>query len=254
MYSVIISEKDIAGMNIFSQIKKLTKEPNFEIIKISHETLYSDEIDKMAGGDFLIFATRHSSEKEKPCFCVHTPGNWSHAEFGGKTRELCISPATLQREFYLELKNQNTTSFPIMLEATHHGPFLPNKPCLFIEIGSSPKEWINEEAGSVVARTLYEVCGKKLKEKKALIGIGGPHYCDNFSKLLEKTELAIGHICPKHMLDGFTADLALMAKERTYEKDPLFALDWKGLGKNKERVQKILEKEGINYKKIKDLV
>ncbi|MGM5482635.1 MAG: D-aminoacyl-tRNA deacylase [Nanobdellota archaeon] len=249
MYSVIISEKDLAGMNIFEHLKGFPKE-NFELIKINKDTLDADNI--KTKGEIVIFATRHVSKEKRPCFCVHTPGNWSTAKMGGKDNELCMSFASLQREFYLELVKNNTLDFDVTMEATHHGPLI-DKPCLFVEIGSSEVEWKNQDSGKIIAHTINQVLKRKIPNKTAIVGIGGPHYCNNFNKLLERTEYAVGHVCPKYMLQDFNSEILKQAIDKTYEGSSLVVLDWKGLGNYKQNVLSIVEKLGINYKKIKDL-
>ena len=91
-------------------------------------------------------------------------------------------------------------------------------------------------------------------EKKAVVGIGGPHYCNNFNKLAEKSDYAVGHVCPKYMLDKLTPELLKQAIEKTYEDSPLVALDWKGLGPYKRNVTEIIKELGLEYKKIKELL
>ncbi|MFW5990787.1 MAG: D-aminoacyl-tRNA deacylase [Candidatus Nanoarchaeia archaeon] len=251
MYSVITSQKDLAGMNIYNHLKEFPQD-NFELIKISGETLYSD-VDGLTNGDIIIFATRHASQQKKPCLCVHTPGNWDEAEYGGKDKSLCTSPANLQREAYLELKKNNTLDFEVTMEATHHGPLI-EKPCIFIEIGSSLEEWQNDEAGKILAKSIYSLTNKKIPETQAIFGIGGPHYCNNFNKLVERTGFAVGHVCPKYMLEKLDTLMLKQAIEKTKGAEPIIALDWKGLGTNKSNVVSVIEKSGKEYKKIKELI
>lgn len=248
MYTVIVSEKDRAGMNIF---QNLQESDNFELIKIKEDSLYADDVETK--GDIIIFATRHSSEQQKPCLCVHTPGNWSTAELGGQDSKLCISPATLQTESYLKLKENNTLDFEVTNEATHHGPLM-DKPCMFIEIGSTQLQWENRQAGQIIAKTIMNLANKKLIKKKPIFGIGGPHYCNNFNKLIERSDYALGHVCPKYMLDKLTPELIRQAMDKTYEESPEVVLDWKGLGKYKQHVIEMIEELGLNYKKIKELM
>ena len=48
------------------------------------------------------------------------------------------------------------------MEATHHGPLI-DKPCVFIEIGSSETDYTNRRAGFIIAKTIYETV-KEFKE------------------------------------------------------------------------------------------
>ncbi len=80
---------------------------------------------------------------------------------------------------------------------------------------------------------------------KTAIGIGGPHYCNNFNKLSESKSIAFGHICPKYHLDRLNEDLIRQALEKSREKVDMVVLDWKGLGGEKQRVVGILGKFSI---------
>ena len=67
-----------------------------------------------------------------------------------------------------ELKN-----FQITLECTHHGPFI-DKPCIFIEIGSTENEWKNRKAGFIIAKTIKEIINefKENTYNEVAVGIG----------------------------------------------------------------------------------
>ena len=280
-YTIVTSSRDPAGINIYNALlskfkitsckgsdyeskginphdksfdKPLKLSENIEIIKIKEDTLNCEGIEKKINGKIIIFATRHSSQQGNPCFCVHTPGNWGKADYGGQSKALCISPASLQRQFYLKLTKNNTLPYTVTMEATHHGPLINEKPCLFIEIGSTQKEWDDLKACEILANTILEVTSEPIEIKKVVIGIGGPHYCDNFSKLLHRTDYGIGHVCPKHMLGDFDEEMAQLAVDRTYENKPIFVLDWKGLGQYKQQIKNVLTSKSHEFYKIKDLI
>ena len=148
------------------------------------------------------------------------------------------------KKAYLELKkySESVPEHQITMEVTHHGPFL-SKPAMFIEIGSTEEHWGNRKAGEIIAHTIIKLTdGKELENQKIAFGIGGTHYCSNFNKVLERTDIAIGHICPKHNLENLDEEMIKKAISRTKEKVELILLDWKGLGKEKERIKEIIGK------------
>jgi D-aminoacyl-tRNA deacylase len=86
------------------------------------------------------------------------------------------------------------------------------------------------------------------------IGIGGPHYCPEFTKLQLNSNVAISHIIPKYVAP-ITEEMIKQAWEKTQEEPDFAIVDWKGLGKSEERqkVIEILEKNYISWKKIKEI-
>lgn len=262
--AIIIWNKDPAGMNVKNNLiesfgfekteEKYDEEfvyelGNAKLYTIKQRHVEADNLDKKIKADQFIFATTHKSEVGKPSLSVHTPGNWNKAELGGKERKLCIAMPSLMKNAYLELKKLNhLKEFEVTLECTHHGPYI-EKPCMFIEIGSSLKEWENKDAGKINAEAIVNIL-KKQSNYKSAIGIGGPHYANNFNKVLERTDIATAHICPKYMLEYLDEEMIKQAIEKTNEKVELILLDWKGLGKEKARVVKLLDKLKIKYERI----
>ena len=143
------------------------------------------------------------------------------------------------------LKKSELKGFEVEIEATHHGPYL-EKPCLFIEIGSSEKEWGDEKAGEIIAKVILEIVKNK-KRFKSCIVLGGGHYNKVARKLMLDTEYAVGHICPKHSLENLDEELLKQMIKRSDDTIELAVLDWKGLGKEKQRIISLLEKLEIKY-------
>lgn len=226
---------------------------DIRLYTINTRHINAEDIDKKIEADKFIFSTTHRSEAGTASFSVHAPGNWNRAEMGGQKREICIAMPALMKQAYLELNKQNNIDkFNVTMECTHHGPYL-EKPCMFIEIGSTEKEWTNQEAGRIIAQTITTVLAgaDRYKEKKYEIafGIGGPHYCNNFNKILERTDIAVGHVCPKYALEPLDEVMIKQGVEKSQEKVDFVLLDWKGLGKEKQRIVDLLEKLNIKYKR-----
>jgi D-aminoacyl-tRNA deacylase len=253
-FTILYSKKDIAGINIAEQLKEIFID--IPIIELEEDSINSENIDKelKLDADFIIFATRHKSAAGTPSLSLHAPGNWRDAEHGGKPGKICSTSSQILKHLFQELnKNaQDLENYEITLECTHHGPLI-NKPCCFIELGSSEKQWEDKQAAKVIAKTISSLQNFKPNRKiKTAIGIGGPHYCPNFNKiqLSNKSDLAISHIIPEYVLP-LTETMLKQALEKTQEHIDFVLIDWKGLGKSEDRKKTLdlLEKLGLDYER-----
>jgi len=266
---IISSSKDPAGVNIrnnlielfdFDEINKtFDGNPIFQYDKIQNKNIrlyltgndliFSENIDKEINADVFIFASKHRSKENTPSFAVHPIGNWNKAEFGGKEKSLCPSSAILLKNMFVELNNlAKNSGYELTMEATHHGPYV-EKPAVFVEVGSTEKEWSGKENGKIIAETLINGLKNENQNYKTAIGIGGPHYCSNFNKIALRTGIAFSHICPKYMLDKLNEELIRQAIEKTREKTDFIVLDWKGLGTEKQRIVEMLKNLNLEFRR-----
>ena len=246
--AIIISKNDLAGMNIAKFLKdKSLKGINAELYIKDKNSIYLENIDQEISADQFIFATKHESKSGIPSLSVHSPGNWGAADLGGKEKNLTICPASLIKNAYLGLKTTDLSYEPI-IEATHHGPFL-KKPAMFIEIGSTKERWEDKKAGEFIANTIIKTL-KNTKRYQAVIGIGGLHTTPELSKINIKTEeYALSHVCPKYNLQNLTKEILEQAIQKTQEEVKFILIDYKGLGKEKQRILEILKNLKIPYKR-----
>ncbi|MBS3107342.1 hypothetical protein J4468_00325 [Candidatus Woesearchaeota archaeon] len=254
-YAIIISEKDSASMNIKESLEAYNFPKEVKIYLVKEESIYQENIDEKINADYFIFATRHQSAAGKKSLTCHIPGNFSKSEVGGKEKELCIAPASLLKTMFLNLKkNAKDFESEITLEVTHHGPLLRKKPCMFIEIGSTEKDWSDKRAGGIIAKTIFETLSNDIKEYPCIIGFGGNHYCVSFNKIELESNYAFSHICPSYMLDALNEDTFKQMIKRSKEKVILAVIDWKGCNSEQRiKVLEFLEKYKIEWKKSKDL-
>jgi D-aminoacyl-tRNA deacylase len=241
MIALITSKQDLAGINIAEELKKENLEKyNAKLYEIEEKPVYAENIDKRIEADLFIFATKHSSKSAIPSLSVHSPGNWGKAMLGGKDSELCFCHASYLKEALIFLENNNSINFDIIQECTHHGPYL-EKPCFFIEIGSTEEQWNNKEAAKIIVKTILHLLKNPPKEYKTAFGIGGLHTTPNFKKIILNSNIAIGHVCPKYNLENLNKDNLKQALNKTIPKSELIILDWKGLGKYKEKIKQLTE-------------
>jgi D-aminoacyl-tRNA deacylase len=266
--SIIVSQKDIAGMNIKSVLQDmhgfrettetfhgssvLAKE-GIKLYTTENETIFSDSIDEEVEGDFIIFATRHISAAGKKSFSVHVPGNFGKAEAGGADKRLCTAMPQMMKEALKKISNLYTgEEFEVTQECTHHGPAI-KKPCMFIEIGSSESEWKRKDAGELIANVVNFIVINPLKRCKSVIVIGGGHYNQIANKLMLNSNFAVGHICPKHLLAELDERLLKEMVEKNGDGFEMAVLDWKGLSTEKQRIVAMLDKLKIKYERYQKL-
>jgi len=255
-FIIISSKQDTAGKNIFNKLKEY---PELNCHLIEEDSIYAENIDKkFPAGNFFIFATKHKSQEARKTFSIHAPGNFKKAELGGQDSKICFTSSLFLKHLFQVLNQEAKNSdYEVTMEVTHHGPYL-NKPCCFIEIGTTEKQWKDEEAGKIIARTIKKAINSfesnKEKEKwKAAIGIGSPHYCPNFNKIQLNSEYAISHIIPSYVFP-ITLETLKEAIEKTQEKVEIAILDWKGMkGEERQETIKLLNQLNLPYKKTSDI-
>lgn len=267
----IASTLDTAGMNIAKQLitnysfikvsesfhnnpvyLKFINNEETKILFVNTEIVDTQFLGKLFNPKLFIFLSRHSSAKGIPTLSVHTPGNLSEAKFGGKPRKVSISPAQAMKSVLSKLeklRNEKSLNYEVSYECTHHGPSL-DTPSMFVELGSSHKQWSDKEAAKVVAEA---VTAAILDSSTCYVslGIGGPHYNKKFSKMALSNQRAFGHIIPKYALSEINTEIINHCIEKTLETVDSVVLDWKGIkAKHKPKIISGLDAIGISWEKI----
>ncbi|MDP7180468.1 MAG: D-aminoacyl-tRNA deacylase [Candidatus Woesearchaeota archaeon] len=254
--AIIVSKEDPAGMNIAECLSEYDLDKlNAELFIRKKESIFNEGIDEEVDADLFIFATKHQSAKGVHSLSCHAPGNFGKAEAGGKDKKLCVAPAVLLKEAFLKLNEfGERLGHEITLEVTHHGPYL-EKPCMFIEIGSDEDNWKNNESGKVIAKVVVDLLERiddimgNSKKYEIAFGVGGLHYGKTFGRRVLEKDIAIGHICPKYQFENLDKEMILEGINRTHEKVDFVLLDWKGLGKEKQRIVDMLNELGLEFKR-----
>jgi D-aminoacyl-tRNA deacylase len=274
MILLVASSKDIAGVNIarhilnqypFTKTNEAFQEnpvysaeingKKVRFVTLKEETINAQNLpNHFADLDLVVFISRHSSASGIPTLSVHTPGNFGAAELGGLPRKVSVSPAAAMRDALralMHFKEEMKLDYEVSYECTHHGPSL-NVPAMFVELGSSEKQWNDLEAAEAVAHAAMEVIVKfGVSERAVVLGIGGPHYNQRFTKMALEGEVIFGHIISKYAVQWVDAEILSQCVERTLEKVDCAILDWKGIkGKDKPKLLAALREIGLQYKKI----
>ncbi len=263
-FAIIASTKDAAGMNIAENLQRIMRFPavvgnrTAGLFFTEKDVIRLENIDREIDAGVFIFASKHVSRANVHSLTVHSIGNWGNAEAGGMEGALVKAPAALMKECLRLLSKkaaEGRLDYEVVQEATHHGPYL-EKPAMFIEIGSSEERWKDEAAGKAVAETIMEAIGgsgSRDRQVKAVLGLGGLHYAANFRKAMLSDALAVSYICPKHSLELLDEEMLGQAMQNSLPKADSAILDWKGLGKGKERTLQLLRSLGIAYRRTSEL-
>jgi len=271
---LVASRKDPASMNIMEQVLGnypfkpcqeqfgnahvyVAEEARQEIrlVVLDEELVYTEKVNVFQPSpELVIFLSRHSSESAIPTLSVHTPGNLGEAKLGGIPRKVSVSPANAMRtalKAMAKMAAEKQLNYKVSYECTHHGPSL-DRPAMFVELGSSPKQWSDKQAAEVVAHASMEAASSfGRNEVPAVLGIGGPHYNEKFTKIALERDVAFGHMIPKYAIHGIDEEILKQCVDRTLERVELAVLDWKGIrGEDKQRLVENLVKIGLKIQKV----
>lgn len=180
--------------------------------------------------DLVIVASSHKSKSGTPSLTAHTPGNFGPAQMGGEPGKLAVNPALYVSEAvrkFAEFKENRPalSEYEVSLEVTHHGPSF-NTPIVFVEVGSTEKQWQDMEAIGAAADVIVHLLDSEL-EGKSIVGVGGTHYAPYFTrKCLEGHNF--GHLCPKYASDFLDKEMLTQMIEKTRPGPEEVWIDWKG--------------------------
>jgi len=274
MILLVASKKDIASLNIKRQILKYhpfnetsgTFQQNqlyfakigweeVTLVTLSEESVGAQYLpESFPDVKFIVFISRHSSTSGKPTLSVHTPGNFGDAELGGLSHTLSVAPAAAMRcalETLNRLKREMKLDYEVSYECTHHGPSL-KVPTMFVELGSSELQWKDRKAARAVGdAAVYAIANFTVPTCQAVLGIGGPHYNQKFTRMALAGEAVFGHMIPKYALSTVDAAILKHCVERTLEQVSSAILDWKGIASpDKPKVLSALNDAGLPFKKV----
>ncbi len=266
-FIIVSSSKDIASLKIAeSLIKKydlkegkekfdsypIFMKDDIKLVKVKPDLIFSDHLGGISA-DAYIFVSRHKSESKMPCLTAHFPGNFSHdISYGGRSKELAYTFPSFHKEYIkkLWLMRESVPSYQIVTEPMHHGPTSLPKPVIFVEIGSTEKEWKDTKAAEVVSKALIEVIEAMPKYNKVGIGFGGTHYSRKFTNLLIKSEFALSAIAPKYALPFIDERIFSQMVQKSSQKVGYAFLDKKGLGSEKAKIIELVTKADLELIKI----
>jgi len=244
MELMVAYRDDPAGYNMAKSITKNLENDNgvfhgknFDLAIISTPSISADWLEEKFHYDGFIFLSKHASESGTLALTCHSTGNFDIASFGGNPKQIAIPHPNFQKTYLKNLSNghESFPDFQITIEATHHGPTSLEKPCIFIEIGTTEKQWNDTELCNSVSKVILKTIENPIQNYPFAICFGGNHYSKKFSNELINGKFALGTVVPKHALDFVDKLLFLHIMNRNNGAKAAL-LDWNGLGKNKQRI------------------
>ncbi|MFH1056296.1 MAG: D-aminoacyl-tRNA deacylase [Candidatus Micrarchaeota archaeon] len=221
---------------------------NVHLVELKTRLVESDFLGGLSfpESDLFVFASKHQAESGKPCYTAHAPGNWgASTPFGGNPGELQLTSARALACLKEFLQDEE---LPFAQEATHHGPTSLKVPTVFVEVGSTEKEWVQEKLAEPVAEAIVKTCSEWTgKKAKAALGFGGTHYCNAFQEL----PFSFSHVASKHSLDSVDSSIVKQAIEKTVEPVEKAFLDWKGCNKTqRDKLIACFEQLGLKWERV----
>jgi D-aminoacyl-tRNA deacylase len=250
MILTVASTKDVASMNIARKLidlykfektqtsyqeepiyEKRTEDKTIKLVFINQETISAQNITDHFAASLIVFISRHSGVAGIPTLSVHVPGNLGEeAKLGGLPKHISVCSASAMKNALLELariKEESNLPYEVSYECTHHGPSL-NAPTMFVELGSSMEQWKDPKAAEAVAYAAIAAITKDTKYP-AVLGVGGPHYNERFTRIALTTPKAFGHIISKYAAPTVDATTVKQCVQKTAEKVESAVFDWKSL-------------------------
>jgi D-aminoacyl-tRNA deacylase len=211
--------------------------------------------------DFYLVVGIHSLNDTPRRFCVHPCGNWgekwtkSNITLGGKENTLSMTSASFLNFVHKSLlKNNDLKNYAVSIEATHHGPNV-SKPILMLEIGANSNAWTDEFANQVLVNVVLDVLNNfKQINSHAMFILGGDHYMNEITSVLNDSDFFVGHMCPSSQIYNFNKSLLNSVIEKTYEKINLAIIDLAGVGQHVLRLINILDDANVEYIYLHELI
>lgn len=258
MELLVAYEKDPAGYNMAKYlVRQMQKDDDtykgkhFDLTIIQSPAISADWLEQKYRYDGFVFLSKHAAQSGELALTCHSTGNFADAQFGGNPHQVAVPHPHLQKAYLQNLwKHRNKyDKFQITIEATHHGPTALSKPTLFIEIGTTEKEWNDESLCSSVAQIVSDTMSEPRKEWPVAICFGGTHYPEKFTKELIEGKHALGTVVPKHALEFLDERLFGHILEQN-KKATAALVDWGGLGPHKQKVLDLLKTTDLEVVKL----
>jgi D-tyrosyl-tRNA(Tyr) deacylase len=182
-------------------------------------------------------ATHHGPYMERPLIFVELGSNekfWEDKKGGFMVARSLIGGLKKFKDFISTKKNYNEKN------TVDNKKNLMNKKTINDEVNEIQNK--NEKLN--IEKNENDLMNNKFE---SVFVVGGGHYNHVANKAMLNSNLAVGHICAKYNLEFLDESLIKQAMEKCNAK--LVLLDWKGLGKEKQRILDILEKNDIEFKR-----
>ena len=263
--------------NLFTEVYELARNGIlFRMFLIDGRVIFQDYLDKRLSflgyeSDLIVFLSKHKSQSETKALTAHPTGNYADAQYGGLPDSFCTPAPVEMKKLLLTMDRLNIETdlnYDVTFEVTHHGPTEIEIPSLFVEIGSTEAEWVDQKPGVIVAKAVLSLADTEddllknertakeahlLQNQAIAVAFGGGHYGERQTANIFRTRLTFGHMFPKYQLGVITEEVIQKAFEKTGTDLAFF--DKKSMkGQDRHRITEILEKNKIRIVNDKDAV
>ncbi len=206
--------------------------------------------------DGYVFLSKHYAESGVLALTCHSTGNFGEAKFGGNDSEVAIPHPHLQKAYLRNLHQRREESafagFDVTIEATHHGPSALGRPVLFIEVGTTPKQWNDDGLCGAVADVVHDTITSNVPRSPVAICFGGTHYPKKFTDEILDGACALGTVIPKRAVRLLGDDDGLfphIVRRNGAASEAL--LDWGGIpGPDRKGLEDLLSTTSLRTRRI----
>ena len=231
---------------------------DISLVKVDGQLTHAERLDSM-GFTHIFFMSKHFSSAGIASFTAHSLGNWTdEAAVGGKPHRLSVASPQMMLSCIRNLKKTAPEGLNNTFEATHHGPLLET-PSVFVEFGGSEEKLNGKPYASAVGLATMEAAIRLSEHgeefERAVIGIGGTHYPQKFTRLAIEKGYGFAHIMPRYAFIkvGGSENTGMVAEaiSRSETEIELAVIEWKSLGSLlRGSVLEKLNEIGIDYERV----
>ncbi|KQC04812.1 MAG: D-tyrosyl-tRNA(Tyr) deacylase [Methanoculleus sp. SDB] len=220
--ALINSAQDPAGAAIRARLLDVLENPGaepvvhagnrFVFLETGGRLIYEEGLDERIAADVFIFISRHTSIQAVPALTVHVTGNITTADYGGAPRSLARAAPAWMHAILNNLPAAAPEGYRVSYEVTHHGPSDIMTPSLFVEIGSTEKEWRDPAAADAVA---HSILAADPTGTIPFVGFGGNHYAARQTSIALSSRAAFGHIAHSRQAEEIDRGMVRLMRDRT---------------------------------------
>ena len=236
---------------------RLYRGPRFDVLVSDGPVVEADWLGAGSGEGWgerysgFVFLSRHAAKSGVPALTCHSTGNFGPAVLGGRGGQVAVPYPEMHGEFMRRLyaARAEFAGFEITIEATHHGPTDLERPSVFVEVGTTERQWTDDglcaAVADIAARAAEAVAaGGAAPRPPRAVCFGGTHYSKKFTGAAVEGRYELGTVVPRHALDALDDAMLAHILERNA---PVGAalVDAKGLGGHRARVLGMLGSSGL---------
>jgi D-aminoacyl-tRNA deacylase len=239
MASALIGRHGFESTGIRFGSRDIYQSGSVILATIDSEIIEPPDLDAYFRPQAYVFLSTHRAESGIPSLTVHTTGNFTDKEvLGARPREVGAIDPDLQKNYLIALDERRSQleGYEITIEATHHGPTSLRRPVLFVELGSSEKQWGDAHAAEVISDALMASLASGKKWDKVALAFGGTHYPEKFNRVLLEGEYALSAVVTKRYLEWIDGEMFGQLIQRTSRFPRAVMVDWKGAGSHREKI------------------